>query len=196
MPGRLAKTRSLLKKASTPKRIKIAIYDALIRSKLVYGLESLFLTTAQEAKITSFQLKGLRQILKITTTFINRANTNKKVFEEATRHYNTNRKNQRRTPQPFTTYLHEKSQALLGHILRAPDTDPIRQITFRAGTAAPNHYQEKRVGRPRKCWIIEKSSIAYHHTCQKLDLPEDEIFDPEWPNHQDIILLGAISHLF
>ena len=53
------------KHSNTPTKIKIQIYDAVIRSKLVYGLESLQLTKAWQNRINAFQLKGLRKILKL-----------------------------------------------------------------------------------------------------------------------------------
>ena len=40
-------------------------------------------------KIDAFQLKGLRQILKLETTYINRANSNEHVFRVANDTINT-----------------------------------------------------------------------------------------------------------
>eukprot|EP00975_Prorocentrum_lima_P057474 12055194-Prorocentrum_lima.AAC.1 len=36
--------------------------------------------------LRTFQLKGLRKILRLKTTFIDHANTNKKVFAQANHH--------------------------------------------------------------------------------------------------------------
>eukprot|EP00975_Prorocentrum_lima_P056965 11952627-Prorocentrum_lima.AAC.1 len=55
---------------------KLYVYDAVIRSKLLYGLEGLQLTEQQELSLNTFQLKGLRKILRIKTTFVDHANTN------------------------------------------------------------------------------------------------------------------------
>ena len=41
------------------------------------------LTQGMLKKLDVFQLKGLRKILGMTTTFINRANSNQRVFQEA-----------------------------------------------------------------------------------------------------------------
>ena len=43
---------------------QLIIYDAIIRSKLLYGLETVQLTEAQQKKINAFQMRGLRQIMK------------------------------------------------------------------------------------------------------------------------------------
>ena len=63
------------------------MYDAIVRSKLMYGLESAHLTQTLKEKIDIFQRKGLRQILKIPTTYgqmtagKNRSNTNENVLK-------------------------------------------------------------------------------------------------------------------
>ena len=59
---------------------KIIVYDAVIRSKRLYGLETVQLTQAMCKKIDAFQLRGLRKILNMHSTHINRANTNKQVY--------------------------------------------------------------------------------------------------------------------
>lgn len=48
---------------------KLLVYDAIIKTKLMYGLESLQLDKEQRGRLDTFQLKGIRQILKIPTTF-------------------------------------------------------------------------------------------------------------------------------
>ena len=44
-------------------KYKIMIYDAVIRSKVVYGLESARLTQPLKNKLVGFQMRGLRRIL-------------------------------------------------------------------------------------------------------------------------------------
>ena len=55
-------------------------YDAIVRSKLVYGLESLCLGANQSSQLDALQLKGLRRILRLYTTFIDKANATKLFF--------------------------------------------------------------------------------------------------------------------
>ena len=71
------------KKAAIPNRTKLLVYDSLIRSKLVYAFETATLNTNARKRIDAFQLKGLRQILKLKTTFIDRSNTNERVYQLA-----------------------------------------------------------------------------------------------------------------
>ena len=75
--------------------IKIHTADAILRSKLLYGTESAQLLPSVLKRIETFQLKVLRKILRMDTTYINRENTNSKVFEEANNRSNEERKRKR-----------------------------------------------------------------------------------------------------
>ena len=142
------------------------MFDAVIRSKLVYGLESLELTAGNMSHLNAFQLKGLRKILKLKTTYIVRANTNKSVFEKASSIVNP-----KHVPgkdvRPFSEYIHTQQGKLLAHIVRAPIDDPLHQSTLTAGTHYPYEYDKRRVGRPRNNWTHQtyvrmiKNNIPY-----------------------------------
>ena len=66
-----------------PNQFKLQTYDAVIRSKLVYGLESVERTSGQISHLNTLQSKGLRRSLNMKTVFVGRQNTNKKVSEAA-----------------------------------------------------------------------------------------------------------------
>ena len=51
------------------------IYNAVVRSKVAYGLETAPLTTGHKKKLDAFQQKGLRQIMGIQPAFIDRSMT-------------------------------------------------------------------------------------------------------------------------
>ena len=55
----------------------------LLHSKLLYALKTVEIPANLVSKLEAFQLKGLRKILGMTTTFFNRANTNAEVFRRA-----------------------------------------------------------------------------------------------------------------
>ena len=59
---------------------KIRIFDAVVKSRLLYGLQTLEIPDAQMSRLEAFHYKGLRQILRMETTFMNRANTNNEVL--------------------------------------------------------------------------------------------------------------------
>ena len=63
--------------------MKLGVYDAVIRSKLMYGLESAQVNDSLKYKMDAFKLKGLRQISKVSSTYVNRANTNGHFFNMA-----------------------------------------------------------------------------------------------------------------
>lgn len=146
------------KTSGASKKWQIIVYDAVIRSKLLYGLETVQLTEAMYKKIDAFQLRGLRKILKMQTTFMNRANTNKKVYEAATQAAYA-RVEDHRQVKPFSEYHKQKKANLLGHILRADAEDPLRQVSFQPGTAYRVEYGKKRIGKPRQNWIHQTKSM-------------------------------------
>ncbi len=79
----LNKLHHFFRHSSCPTKFKLTTFDAVIRSKLVYGLEMVHLPQHLLSKLNALQLKGLRKILHLDTTFVNRENSNKRVFEVA-----------------------------------------------------------------------------------------------------------------
>ena len=138
-------------KSNCPTKFKINVYDAVIRAKLVYGLDVVCLPKYLQQQLNTFQLKGLRKILGMNTTYIDRSNTNKKVFENANTLMNTNNHGTRQI-QSFSQYLDKKQETLLKHIVRLPNDDPLRQASLESNTPNPKQPLLRRVGRPRQHW--------------------------------------------
>ena len=65
---------------------KVTTLDAVIRAKLLYGLDSAQRTPSQQRRIEVFQLKGLRKLLDMKTTYVERNNSNAEVFRRANEH--------------------------------------------------------------------------------------------------------------
>ena len=149
------------------KRWKIILYDAIIRSKLLYGLETIHLTPALAKKLDAFQYRGLRKIMGMSSTYINRANTNQRLLAAASDAAFPNPGDTRKV-LPFSRYHEERRAKLLGHILRSPDVDPLRQVSFTPSTASRIDYGKKRVGRPRQNWVMFSKKYVYEN---KLHLP-------------------------
>ena len=63
---------------------QLLIFDAVIRSKLLYGLETIHLTGPMLKKVDAFQMRCLRRILKIPSTFIDRRYSNGVVLQRCT----------------------------------------------------------------------------------------------------------------
>ena len=64
-------------------QMEIGVFNAVIVSKLVYGLETLNFTKSIGQKLNTFQMKGPRKIMKIPPTHIDRSWSNRKVYQEA-----------------------------------------------------------------------------------------------------------------
>ena len=73
------------KDSNTNKKWQLIVYDAVIKSKLLYSLETTYITESLTNKLDAFHLRGLRKIWKLSTTYIDRRNTNLRVYELASR---------------------------------------------------------------------------------------------------------------
>ena len=161
-------------------KTKLQYWNAVVKTKLTYALETMYFTKTQLRKLDTFQLKGLRKILKMHTTFIDRSNTNKAVRKRAADFlYHDKRKGKgkgkgkgknpaqqaqkipKRIPK-ISTQVKQSQHTLLLHTLREPPDAPTRQATFRNDKARPNLYNKKRVGRPRKHWTIQTMRRAWN----------------------------------
>ena len=178
---------------------KITTLDAVIRAKLLYGLESAQLTPAQQRRIEVFQLKGFRKILKMTTTFVERNNSNAEVFRRA------NEQIQNETPEgkapkrvkEFITCYKSSRMKRLARLYQMPNEHPVRHITFappppNTNLITPWIPPNRRVGRPRFKWVTETlndmwtnlASIHPHIT---------QIFDRQGNEHQHEIIIEEIG---
>ena len=126
-------------------------------------MDSAQLTPSHQRRIEVFKLKGLRKILKMTTTYVERTNTNAEVFRRA----NEAIKNETpdgKTPKqikPFVTcYLNSRMKRLT-RLYKMPAGHPVRHITLAPdshGNCVPWIPPNRRVGRPRYNWVTETTS--------------------------------------
>ena len=154
------------------KKWKLIVFDAIIRSKLLYGLETIHLTQSLAKKLDAFQYRGLRKIMGMSPTFINRANTNRKLLEAASAAAYPNPGDTRKV-LPFSKYHEERRVKLLGHILRSNDQDPMRQVSFIPSSALRVDYGKKRVGRPRQNWLMFSKKYAYENKLLRFNYQEE-----------------------
>ena len=137
---RISSTMAVLKKLDTfwlkvqcSKKWKLTVNNAVPTSKLLYGLETVEPTQAIAKLMNTFQLKGLRHILKLRTTFIQRHNTNEYVYR----------------------------RAMLGHIFRRERCHPLHHATFATPPKLPRETECKSVGRPRQFWSVNAMQKAW-----------------------------------
>ena len=164
-------------------KTKLQYWNAVIKTKLTYALETMHLTKTQLRKLDTFQLKGLRKILKMHTTYIDRANTNKEVRKRAASALYPQPKGKgkgkgkgkegkypKSIPKISKT-IKEAQHTLLMHTLREPPEAPTRQATFKGTKASPNIHTKKRVGRPRQHWTVQTMRRAWRTLRPTLDDP-------------------------
>ena len=164
-------------KAHTSVRWKIRVFDSILRSKILYGLECIQLTQSDMAKLNAFQMKGLRRILKFPPTFIDRSITNQSVLDILRVSY------QIRIDLFSHTWLHKKLK-LFGHILRSSPDDPLRQVLFEYNTFIPK-IEYRRPGKPRTSWLLQ----AFKDAFEKLGRAEE--YDYDNPEHQNFVIQNA-----
>ena len=63
--------------------LKIQVADAVIRAKLLYGMESSQRIPSVLKRVETLQLKVLRKLLRMNTTYLDRGNTNDRVDQTA-----------------------------------------------------------------------------------------------------------------
>ena len=145
------------KQANIPKKWKLQVFQSVCVSKLFCSLEALQPTEATASKLNTFQLKGLRKILNMETTYTKRENTNEEVCRRANAEARTDN-----AIRPLSQVLQEKRIKLLGHIVRRPREHPQHQITFYTRSLIPRTVDKRRVGRPRLSWTHETMKVAWN----------------------------------
>ena len=132
------KLERLWKHTSVTRAWKTQIFQAIITSRVLYGLSTMSYNIAERRRIDAFQAKCLRRILGIRPAYYSRV-SNKSVLEIAMQR-----------PLNFN-----------GRIARAPDNDPLRMLTFCPGSrqAATSRYI-RRAGRPRNEWATQMQELA------------------------------------
>jgi hypothetical protein len=116
--------------------------------------------------VDAFQLRGLRKILGMQTTYTVRANTNAKVLEEATK-IAYNKEGDNRKIKVFSEIYWNRRAKLAAHVIRAPEEDLMRQISYEPHTAQKQIIGKRRIGGPRQDWIKETNKYIYEEKMNK-----------------------------
>ena len=94
---------------------KIHVAEAVLRAKLLYGLESTQLNPAVTRRLETFQLKVLRKILRLDTTYVNRENTHNLVFQKANEELQKEKPTKKVTPFIEAYKKAEKEKSTKNH---------------------------------------------------------------------------------
>ena len=135
----------------------------MIRAKLLYGLATVHLTKAMLNKID-----GLRKILNLPSTFIDRRFTNRYVLRRSSDLMSTHGNHENNLL--FSHCYNERRAKLLGHIARTTQQDPLRQISFQPNSVNRIPYGKKRHGRPRQNWLHYTKKKYTKKNCISLTL--------------------------
>lgn len=185
----LKKLELFWKEAECSTKWKIQVYNAVVTAKLLYSLETLMPTKQTAEKLNVFQLKGLRKILKMHTTFIDRENTNEEVYRRANEAMGRNTEGKDKVI-PLTEVLAKRRLKLLGHIIRRERSHPQQQTTFATADLVTRQTSYRRVGRPRLKWAEETMKEAWQIIREtRQDLPP--AFNENEAEHRNIIKNAA-----
>ena len=164
--------------ACTSVNWRLRVFDAVIKSKILYGLESIQLTQAEQSRLDALQMKTLRKILRVPTTFVDREWTNQKVIDTLEHRF-------KYSHTKLSTRWKNNKTRLLGHILRAQHDDPMREVLFEPGTLRPRIEHCRRVGKPRTQWLIETCQDAY------AQISPHDVFDINNLDHMNLLARWA-----
>ena len=153
-------------KANTSVKWKIQVFNAIVRSKLLYGLEAIQLTQTEISKLNAFQNRSLRRILKIPPTFIDRSYSNQRMYEEIRDQHGCKFEH-------FGETWRTAKIRLLGHLLRTSRDDPLYQVTFAADGLHPRETIFRRPGRPKQDWLIETYRDAYKRMYENMQFERE-----------------------
>ena len=122
-------------------------FQAVIVSKLLYGLSSSWLNAAKRRRLDGFQARCLRKIFNMKHPYLSRV-SNDEVLKRA-------------GAIAFTKQLLKQQLKLFAKVAALSDSHFLRELTFCPSTlrAATDRYV-RRVGRPRSEWATKMYSEA------------------------------------
>ena len=135
------------KHAAVSNKKKYHIYEACVLSKLMYGLESIVLSSASLRKINGFHVSCCRKILRISASYISRV-SNKYILQQL-------------DTWQLSTKLLQRQMLFMGTIARS-EIDILRNSVFKPGSLELIVRSNRRRGRPRTEW----SSFVWKHCCE------------------------------
>ena len=121
-------------------RFKFIVFQACIIQKLLYSLESAWLNKALLRQLDGFYCRCLRQILKISPSFISRV-SNRYVLEKF-------------SSMSLSDLLLRRQLKLFGDVVRLPPC-VLRRTVFKDHSIDLIDHHQRRRGRPRNSWASE-----------------------------------------
>ena len=145
-------------KTHCSKKWKLLVFNAVITSIVLYGLES---HGSSWKAIKHVPTKGFTKKMKLHTTFVQRNNSNEYVYRRANETINAPSEGPGRQIKPLTEILEDRKLKLLGHVLRRDRQHPLHQAAFSTRSALPREIEHRRRGRPRQFWTTNNMRKAW-----------------------------------
>lgn len=137
--GDFSKLNRLWKHTTLTRARKLLVFQAVVVSRLLYGLSSAWLNVADVRRLCGFHCRCLRVICRVQPAYLSRV-SNKKVLEEAGQ-------------RSLEKQMLQQQMLLYGRVARASPSDPLRDLAFVPGGLEPATARYiRRVGRPRNEW--------------------------------------------
>ncbi len=183
--GVVKKLNLLWRKAPVSLKWKLRIYNAMVATRALYGLEAIPLTQADDNKLDAFHNRGLRRLLRIKHSFWSRVSNNdviKLANERA-------KLKEDKVIKPLSQVLSRKQISLYAHIIRAPNTDPMKKISITMD-GKRKHANWRRVGRPRTKWY-DTTKVKVLDTLTKKGVVPEQWFQHMRPNEVNSLIIEA-----
>jgi hypothetical protein len=170
-------------------KFKLQALSAICYAKVLHGLEGAELTGRSLQALDVFQLRALRKILHMPTTYVDRGNTNAEVYRRAQAALSPPGQAGRTRARGEGFQLLSEAYSIrktkfFAQILLAPPTCPLRDITFEPHTMAPRDHHPKRIGRPKQRWATSLLSDAWYELHKSLDQLPMPALNPRNHSHQ------------
>ena len=129
------------------------MWGAVIRAKLLYGLESAQINDARLKRIDAFKLRGIRQILGILATHgqalrgEERTNTNSEVYRWASQAAYP--ASSRKEVRPVSAVYNDRRMRLYCKLLTELWGTPAQLLSMHQDTLRPPHGHRRRAGHPK-----------------------------------------------
>ena len=135
------------KHANITRQKKYAICMSCVVSKLLYGLESLWLLQADLRRLDGFFARCLRKIAGIPPSFYSRV-SNERVLKQF-------------DAEPLSVVLKRRQVMLYGKLVKQPADSLTRRVAIEDGSFKPKDWKpHRRVGRPCQRWTQSVFNLA------------------------------------
>ena len=165
--------------SNCPVKFKLIAADAVIRTKLLYGMESAQLGEAELKRINTVQLKIFRHILGLKTTYVERENTNAKLWKDINTKVTAEGKKKQITS--FEQAYAKAKRQTMPKILS--DRRDLKHTAIFNDDLQERVYANRRAGRPKATWAetalaefwegVRNTQQEWRHT--KLDVTNPDI---------------------